>query len=79
MEKLKFSRKCFLKELVKAYGYTVEDTYKGIVCKIGGVCYTSVRNYLSSFKEMGILTIERKYNYQIYYLDKDKVNKIINE
>jgi hypothetical protein len=79
MKQLNFTRKSFLKELVKTYGYTVQDTYKEIACKIGGVCYCTARNYLLNFEKIGILTIENKGKYnQAYYLDKDKVDRIIN-
>jgi DNA-binding transcriptional ArsR family regulator len=62
------------------YGYTIRDTYKGMVQKLKGLSYGTVRNHLLALEAAKVLKIENKGKYnQAYYLDKDKVDKIIND
>jgi phage anti-repressor protein len=80
MKKNELYQKLFLREVVKKYGYTIRDTYKGIAQKVNGISYGTVRNHLLALEAAKVLKIENKGKYyQIYYMDKDKVNKIINE
>jgi DNA-binding transcriptional ArsR family regulator len=78
MKKNELYQKLFLKEVVKKYGYTVCDTYKGIAQKVNGISYGTVRNHLLALEAAKVLKIENKGKYnQIYYLSKDKVDKYI--
>lgn len=80
MKKNELYQKLFLKEMVKKYGYTIQDTYKGIAQTVNGISYGTVRNHLLALEVAKVLKIENKGKYnQAYYLDKDKVNKIIND
>ena len=80
MEKLNFYQKAFIMALIEKYGYTVQATLKGIAQEIGGISYTSVRNYLFALEAAKLLKIENKGKYhQVYHLDKTLIKKIMND
>jgi len=77
--KLRPQQEVFLRKVVKIYGYTAKDTYKDIAAKIGGICYSSVRNHLLALEDAKLLKIENKGKYhQTYHLNKNKVEAIFN-
>jgi DNA-binding transcriptional ArsR family regulator len=79
MKKNELYQKLFLRELVKMYGYIIQETYKDMAQKLGGINYGTVRNHLIALEAAKVLKIENKSKYnQVYHLDRKKVTRIIN-
>jgi DNA-binding transcriptional ArsR family regulator len=71
--------KIFLEKSIAIYGYTLKDTYKEIASKTGGISYSTVRLYLLALERLKMLKIKNKgKNCQTYFLNKDKVDKFLN-
>jgi predicted ArsR family transcriptional regulator len=80
MKKNELYQKLFLRELVKMYGYIIQETYKDMAKKLGGINYGTVRNHLLALEAIGVLKIENKSKYnQVYYLDRKKADRIMND
>lgn len=80
MNTLNFCQKAFVEKLVKSYGYRVQDTYKEIARKIGGMSYGTVRNHLLRLEKLEYIQIENRGKYhQVYNLNADKIKEIFNE